>query len=124
MKQSNKILYKSGDAFLPEKVVKFLDKGIYFDNTKTFYINLWTGLHFLSGFIVGLLYLKYKKSVKNYYWIMIIIHTFWEMWQTYIGMAKPWKLTGGSNLIDSIMDTLAFLLGSYFSKKLFLSKKF
>jgi hypothetical protein len=38
----------------------------------------------------------------------------WELWQMLIGMAKPYKLTGRSNLIDTIMDTIFFMFGAYF----------
>ena len=33
-----------------------------------------------------------------------------------IGMAKPYKLTGRSNLIDTIMDTILFMLGAYIAR--------
>jgi len=46
---------------------------------------------------------------------MFIIHTLWELWQMIIGMANPMKLTGKSNLIDTIIDTLLFMGGSYTS---------
>ena len=118
------ILYRSGDVFLPEPVRKTLEKGVYFDNRESLYINGWTGIHFLSGFIAGWLYLRYirdrtnRPTLKdNYYWNLFLLHTLWELWQVFIGMAKPWKLEGGSNLIDSIIDTGAFMLGAYLAAK-------
>ena len=59
------ILYRSGDVFLPEPVRKTLEKGVYFDNREALYINGWTGVHFLSGFIAGWLYLKYLRNRTN-----------------------------------------------------------
>ena len=101
-----------------------LEKGVYFDNREALYINGWTGVHFLSGFIAGWLYLRYirdrtnRHTLKdNYYWNLFLLHTLWELWQVFIGMAKPWKLEGGSNLIDSIIDTGAFMLGAYLAAK-------
>ena len=115
------ILYRSGDVFLPEPVRKTLEKGVYFDNREALYINGWTGVHFLSGFIAGWLYLRYirdRPTLKdNYYWNLFLLHTLWELWQVFIGMAKPWKLEGASNLIDSIVDTVAFMLGTYLAAK-------
>ena len=48
---------------------------------------------------------------------MFIIHTIWELWQMLIGMSKPYKLTGRSNLIDTIMDTIFFMVGAYIVRK-------
>ena len=36
-----------------------------------------------------------------------------------IGMAKPYKLTGRSNLVDTIMDTLFFMMGAYIIRKFY-----
>lgn len=44
---------------------------------------------------------------------MFIIHTIWEFWQMLIGMSKPYELVGRSNLVDTIMDTIFFMLGAY-----------
>ena len=115
------ILYRSGDVFLPKSVRDFLQKGFYFDDREAVYINGWTGIHFLSGFIAGRIYQKNGWSMDNYYLNMFIIHTIWELWQVFIGMAKPWKLEGASNLIDSTIDTAAFMLGAYFAKLTILS---
>jgi len=114
MSSESNLLYKSGDVFLPKGMVQFLDQGIYFDNQQRFYINLWTGLHFLSGIIIGRVILKYIVEPVQLFIICIIIHTLWESWQVYIGMAKPWKLAGSSNLIDSLVDTTAFMLGVFY----------
>jgi hypothetical protein len=54
---------------------------------------------------------------------MLIIHTVWEFWQMLIGMSKPYKLTGSSNLIDIIMDTLLFMFSAYITLKLYKTYK-
>jgi hypothetical protein len=108
----NNILYKSGDLFLPKNIVRFLDRGFY-DSQERFYINFWTALHFLSGIIIGKTVSMYTTHNWLYYGICFTIHTLWELWQVYIGMAKPWKLSGSSNLIDSFIDTAAFMFGTF-----------
>ena len=110
--QINNLFYKSGDLFLPKNMVHFLDQGIY-DSKERFYINLWTVLHFISGIIIGKVVSQYVFNAVQYYLICLGIHTLWESWQVYIGMAKPWALSGSSNLIDSFIDTAAFMFGTF-----------
>jgi len=43
----------------------------------------------------------------------------WELWQMLIGMSKPWKLKGDSNLIDTFVDTFVFMLGAYISIQIY-----
>jgi hypothetical protein len=68
---------------------------------------------------LGVLYLYLDKGLKFYYYNLFIIHTIWELWQILIGMSKPWKLTGHSNLIDIFVDTIVFMIGTYISLKLY-----
>lgn len=114
----NKLIYNSGDVFLPKEVRDLLAKGIYFDSTSTFYLNGWTLLHFISGIVVGYIYIYYNKPLNLYYYKLFIIHTIWELWQMLIGMSKPWKFSGNSNLLDTIIDTFVFMLGGYVIKQL------
>jgi VanZ family protein len=107
------MLYHSGDFFLPKPIKQTLDKSIYMTSDYSFYINGWTFVHFFSGMLVGAIYLYLDKPIKYYYYKMFIIHTIWELWQMLIGMSKPYKLTGDSNLIDTIVDTIVFMIGSY-----------
>jgi len=111
----NRILYSSGDVFLPDKVKKFLEKDIIGSSKKTFYISWWSVIHIINGILFGWLYLYYSFPIRNFLLNMFIIHTLWELWQMIIGMANPMKLTGKSNLIDTIIDTLLFMGGSYTS---------
>jgi hypothetical protein len=107
------ITYASGDIFLPTKVRNILDIDLVGSSEKTFYIDGWSIMHLLCGVLIGFLYLYYKGNTNFYFIRLLLLHTIWELWQTLIGMAKPYKLTGSNNLIDSIVDTILFMLGAY-----------
>ena len=47
---------------------------------------------------------------------MLAFHTIWELWQVLTDVAKPYKMTGSGNLVDSIMDTVIFMMGAYIIK--------
>uniref|UniRef100_A0A6C0IJP5 VanZ-like domain-containing protein n=1 Tax=viral metagenome TaxID=1070528 RepID=A0A6C0IJP5_9ZZZZ len=115
-----KIIYNSGDVFLPESLKHILGIDIIGSSKNTFYISGWSIVHFINGIIVGFLYLYFKYDIHSYTLKLLTLHTFWELWQVLIGMAKPYKLTGRSNLIDSIMDTVLFMLGAYLIRFLML----
>jgi hypothetical protein len=83
------------------------------ESKKTFYISGWSIVHLMSGIIFGYIYLYFKWDSRLYTYKLFIIHTLWEFWQMLIGMSSPYKLTGRSNLIDIIMDTILFMLGAY-----------
>ena len=112
-----KIIYNSGDVFLPEKIKKKLMYDIIGSHNNTFYISGWSLIHFINGLIFGILYLFFNFNKKNYFKNLFILHTCWEIWQTIIGMAKPYKMTGSSNIIDTIVDTVLFMSGIYIVKK-------
>lgn len=116
-----KVLYNSGDVFFPASIKKMLDYYIYTTPNNSFYINGWTFLHFFSGMIIGCIYLYLGKKITFYYYYLFIIHTMWELWQMLIGMSKPWKLVGDSNLIDTFLDTFVFMIGTYITLKIYLS---
>jgi hypothetical protein len=107
------IIYNSGDAFLPEKIKYILGLDLIGTSKKTFYVSGWSIIHFINGLIMGYLYLYYKWNPKFYMFKLFILHTIWELWQMLIGMAKPYTLTGRSNLMDTIVDTVFFMLGAY-----------
>jgi len=113
----SQIIYNSGDVFLPEFIRNILGKIIYkYPNSKTkytFYIQGWTFIHFFNGIICGYLYLYFGYTKKYYFITMFIIHTLWELWQILIGMSKPLTIIGRNNSIDTLVDTSAFLFGSY-----------
>ena len=111
------IIYSSGDVFLPEKVKKILGTDLIGTSKKTFYVSGWSIVHLINGIIFGYLYLYFKGDIRLYTFRMFIIHNIWEVWQMLIGMSKPYKLTGRSNLIDTIMDTIFFMLGAYILRK-------
>lgn len=107
------IIYSSGDVFLPEKARNILEKELIGKYENTFYIAGWSIVHFISGLIFGYIYLSMKGSNRSYIFNMFIFHSTWEIWQMLIGMSKPYKLTGRSNLVDTLVDTLIFLTGAY-----------
>jgi hypothetical protein len=109
------IVYKSGDAFLPEHINKILNINIIGSSKGTFYISGWSIIHLLNGVFIGLFYLFMRWSVEVYMLKMFALHTMWECWQILIGMSKPYMLTGGNNLVDTIVDTLLFMFGAYIS---------
>jgi hypothetical protein len=113
------IIYNSGDFFFPKFIKNILDKNIYITQNNSFYINGWSLLHYFSGMILGAVYLYLDKGLNFYYYYLFIIHTIWELWQMLIGMSKPWKLTGDSNLIDTFVDTIFFMIGTYITLKLY-----
>jgi hypothetical protein len=113
------LIYNSGDFFFPKFIKNILDKNIYITQNNSFYINGWTLLHYFSGMILGAVYLYLDKGLNFYYYYLFIIHTIWELWQMLIGMSKPWKLTGDSNLIDTFVDTIVFMIGTYITLKLY-----
>jgi len=106
-------LYNSGDAFLPEKIKQLLSTDFIGSSTKTFYVSGWSIVHFMNGIIIGYLYLYFNWDRRLYMFKLFIIHTLWELWETILGMSKPYNLTGRGNIIDMIMDTLFFMLGAY-----------
>ena len=107
------IIYNSGDIFLPVNIRNILVADLIGDSNKTFYISGWSIVHFINGIIIGYLYLYFNGDARSYIFNMLIIHTLWELWQILIGMAKPYKLTGRSNLIDTILDSIFFMTGAY-----------
>ena len=111
-----KIIYSSGDIFFPENIKRILSTDIIGTSAKTFYISGWSIVHFINGIIFGYLYLYFNYDIRFYTLKMLAFHTIWELWQTLIGMAKPYKLSGKSNLVDSIMDTILFMMGAYIIK--------
>lgn len=109
-------LLDSGDLFLPKSIRRVLNIELAGSSKKTFYINLWSVLHGLSGVLVGMILLRYFNESKNFYLIGFVIHTLWEIWQVYIGMSQPYSLTGNSNALDIVIDTIMFMGGMYLYK--------
>ena len=104
--------YRSGDAFLPDPVVKFLHQYIVGNDKTLYYINLWHINHFFSGVFFALIHL-YIYKVSSPLLSYLVIHTLWELWQLYIGMTVP-DLRG---IIDILNDTVFVTLGVYLTLK-------
>jgi len=113
------ILYSSGDVFLPDKFKKILMYDIIGSHKNTFYVSGWSIIHFMSGLIFSVLYLFFNFNIKNYFKNLFILHTCWELWQILIGMSKPYKITGSSNIIDTIIDTVLFMISVYIVKVIY-----
>jgi hypothetical protein len=116
-KNIEKIIYGSGDMFLPEKIKNKLNRDLIGDTNKTFYLSSWSIFHLIIGIISGYIYIYFNWDMRVYTFKMFILHTIWELWQMLIGMSNPFKLTGRSNLVDTIMDTILFMLGAYIVRK-------
>lgn len=105
------LIYRSGDAFAPEKIRRFLSQFLIGTNTSLFYLNYWSIIHFLSGILTGLFLIRFTRSIKEYYGLGFLIHTLWETWQFIIGMS----VYKGTNLlrqsIDTVVDTILFMAG-------------
>jgi hypothetical protein len=104
---TEKILFKSGDLFLPLSIRKFLEIYWVGNDTSTFYINNWSIVHFLSG-IVSVYLFDYFKVKQNKVLYAFLLHTIWELWQMIGKNTKYWTLRGQ---IDVITDTVFFMTG-------------
>lgn len=115
MNRIERILYNSGDIFLPKPIKQLLEKVLVGSLEKTFYISGWSIIHFIAGIVVGYiyLYLGYNRSPSMYYYKMFVFHTITELWQMLIGMSKPYNITGHNNAVDTIFDTIYFMMGAY-----------
>lgn len=84
----------------------------------------WSLMHFLSGFYmyaVVALYINNTSTINNFY-IMMIVHTIYELkdlYITYFALVKPNDVSLGglisnSSLYNSVGDTISAMLGWYF----------
>ena len=105
------MLYQSGDLFLPTKARAFLETPLVGSYNETFYITYWSLLHFVSGIFFALIARVYK--LQSPYLYGFFAHGAWELWQVYIGMNKPWNLTGHNGIGDITTDTVLFMLGLF-----------
>jgi hypothetical protein len=123
-KPLREILLHSGDLFLSPTINKFLLTDIIGDKNKTFYISNWSIVHLITGIIFGYIVDEYlvldssKLLIDNYYFKMFMLHNIWELWQIFISMSNPFTLVGHNNLIDTILDTSLFMIGSAIYKEL------
>lgn len=114
-----KAFYEVGDAFLPDKIKDALDIDLIGSHKNTFYISGWSIMHMISGLLTGYIYLRVGfLKPANYFLVLFILHTLWELLQVLIGMAHPNRLTGSSNFVDTLVDTVMFMFGAYVTKSL------
>ncbi len=107
------LIYKSGDAFAPEKIRRFLSQYLIGSNTSLFYLNNWSIIHFLSGILCGLILYNMNFSIKEYYGLGFLIHTLWETWQFVIGMSIYRGVNLPRQIIDTTVDTILFMTGMF-----------
>jgi hypothetical protein len=108
-------LYDSGDLFLPQTVRTFLETELIGRQQDTFYITYWSLIHGLSGILFG--FVLSILNIQHYYTTCLVVHTCWELWQVYIGMAHPYNTCGKGNIVDIFMDTLLFMTGAAIYKQ-------
>ena len=99
------LLYRSGDAFLNSKTVKFLGTYILGNDKSLYYINLWSLVHLLTGYI-------FFQVFGDRPYKALFVHIPWELWQMLIGMTK----LDPRGMIDSLNDTAFFMVGFYLAK--------
>ena len=106
------LIYRSGDAFAPEKVRRALSKYIIGSSTSLFYLNNWSIIHFLSGVLCGYVLFKFSaRTIKEYYGLGFLIHTLWETWQFVIGMSIYKGVNLKRQILDTTVDTILFMGG-------------
>lgn len=99
---------KSGDLFLPPSIQTLLNTYLVGNDQSVFYVNVWSLIHFLSGFILTYVFLYYTTYNTQTILISIfILHTLWEGWQLLI-TNTPYDYRGA---VDIVTDTIFFLMG-------------
>ena len=115
MTNKDSLVYRSGDAFAPERIREKLFEYIIGGPNTLFYLNYWSIIHMLSGVLCGVLIHKLGGFVSgiNYYAIGLIIHTLWELWQMLIGMSIYKGKYALRQWIDTLVDTIMFIGGMF-----------
>jgi hypothetical protein len=114
VKRIEQIFYESGDLFLVKKIRDFFEYDVLGSKTKTFwYVDLWSIIHFISGIVFGYIYLRLNYDIQRYYFKLFVLHTIWELWQIFIGMSDPFRISGLNSLTDTIIDTVLFMFGTF-----------
>jgi len=103
---------RSGDAFLPRSIGTWLSTFLVGNYSSCIYISYWSILHLLSGVLTYIILQRYAfPQIENPYITGFLLHTLWELWQVFIGMSYPTKMSGHNGIIDTLMDTLLFMVG-------------
>ena len=51
---------------------------------------------------------------ESFYFLkLLILHILFEAWELFVQTSQPYNLTGDGNLVDTIIDTILFMLGAY-----------
>ena len=111
------LVWRSGDAFVPEKLRRFLGTFVYGNYSAPVYINYWSFVHVMSGIALAALfiflepYFPTARIMNNPYLYGFIVHTVWELWQIAIGMSRPFSAQGHNGITDIVLDTAFFMAG-------------
>jgi hypothetical protein len=115
MVDKESLLYRSGDAFLPDAARKILRRYWIGDDYSLFYVNNWSLVHFVSGILTATL----MPTNWNPFVVGVVIHTLWEAWQISIGMTRL-NLRG---VVDIGMDTVWFMTGMWLTVRTLLYRQ-
>ena len=105
------LVYRSGDAFLPKDVSRFLHTFVYGSYNTPVYINYWSFMHALSGVLFAALCLRFPTIFPKPYLYGFLVHCVWELWQIAIGMSRPFSAQGHNGITDIVLDTAFFMAG-------------
>lgn len=102
-------LTRTGDLLLPRFLLDILEYYYIGNDMSIIYITNWSLMHLISGFIFGYILFKYMSDY-NYYLTGFYVHTLWEIYQIVVKNTPIFTLRGQ---VDTILDTLFFMLGMY-----------
>lgn len=111
-----KAIYWYVDGLLPAKLKDTLDTDLIGSSKKTFYISGWSFAHMIFGLIIGYFILQFWHPVESYYIILFTLHTAYEVISALAGVAPLIRLTGRSNIVDTVVDTVMFMGGAYLAQ--------
>lgn len=98
--------------FVPDNIKKLLAIDLIGSYDGYYYVNGWSIIHFISGLIFGLIFIHLDiDSNENH----LYFHSAWELFQIIIGDTD---LTKFSKIIDVILDTIFYMIGVYFIRKI------
>jgi hypothetical protein len=118
------LLFRSGDAFMSKSIRKWLETFIIGDYSSCIYITYWSVVHLISGILTYVCLQLYLPNIRYPYLVGLLIHTIWEMWQVFIGMSYPTMVSGHNGMIDTLMDTILFMVGMLIGNVVLETKKY
>lgn len=104
--ESGLFLFKSGDLFLPRRVLNYLEYYWAGNDSSLIYISNWTIVHFISGVLTAIILHWY--TFQDPILVSFLVHSIWEAWQIY---GKNTKIGTMRGFLDVLMDTLFYMIG-------------